>query len=296
VQSVERPSRTNPPGDQSCLSQQIGGVYREPNQRVTTAGSALMPRASLIVGPFSGLSASVSAGKGVRSVDPVYVSQDAATPFASVKAYEAGLTFQRTFEGVELGIRSALFDTIVDHDLIFSQTVGRNTLGGATTRIGSANSLRATGAFYDLAANFTYVKATFNDTHFLIPYVPDVVVRADGTLFGDLPWFVGRLHGRPLRAAFGAGVTYVGPRPLPYGSRSDTIFTIDNSLTVGWSIVDLGLSAQNLLGTQYRLGEYNYDSDFHSQAFPTLVPVRHFSAGAPRTVMFSLTLRYGGDT
>ena len=296
VQSVERPSRTNPPGDQSCLTQQIGGVYREPNQRVTTAGSALMPRASLIVGPFAGVSASVSAGKGVRSVDPVYVSQDAATPFASVQAYEAGLTFQRTLDGVELGIRSALFDTMVDHDLIFSQTVGRNTLGGATTRIGSANSVRATGSFYDVAANFTYVKATFNDTHFLIPYVPDVVVRADGTLFGDLPWFVARLHGRPLRAAFGAGVTYVGPRPLPYGGRSDTIFTIDNSLTVGWSIADLGLSAQNLLGTQYRLGEYNYDSDFHSQAFPTLVPLRHFSAGAPRTIMLSLTLRYGGDT
>jgi TonB family protein len=295
VQSVEHPSQTNPPGDQSCLSQQNFGAYRDPNQRVTTVGSALMPRASVIVGPFFGLSASVSAGKGVRSIDPVYVSQDASTPFASIKAYEGGVTFQRTFSGVELGVRSALFETTVDRDLIFSQTVGRNVLGGSTTRFGSANSLRATGPFYDVSTNFTYVKATFDDTHLLIPYVPDLVVRGDGALFGDLPWFVGRLHSRPLHASFGAGVTYVGPRPLPYGSRSDTIFTIDNNLTVGWSFVDVGLSAQNLLDTRYRLGEYNYASDFHSQSFPTLVPVRHFAAGAPRTIMFSVTLNYGGE-
>ena len=54
------------------------------------------------------------------------------------------------------------FDTKVDRDLIFSQTVGRNTLGGATTRIGSANSARLTGSFYDVAANVTYVKATLD--------------------------------------------------------------------------------------------------------------------------------------
>ena len=50
-----------------------------------------------------------------------------------------------------------------------------------------------------------------------------------------------------------------------------------------------------LAGTRYRLGEYNFASDFHSQPFPTLVPVRHFSAGAPRTVFFSIALNYGGN-
>jgi len=41
------------------------------------------------------------------------------------------------------------------------------------------------------------------------------------------------------------------------------------------------------------LGEYNYASDFHSQEFPTLVPVRHFSAGAPLTVLWSIAIHYG---
>ena len=294
VQSVEHPSQSNPPGDQSCLSQQNFGAYREPNQHVTTVGSAFMPRASLIVGPFYGVSASLSAGKGVRSIDPSYVAQDAKTPFASIKAYEGGITFQHTLaNGIELGARSALFQTTVDRDLIFSQTVGRNLLGGSTTRLGSANSLRVTGGFYDISSNFTYVKATFDDTHLLIPYVPDVVVRGDGALFGNLPWFAARLGGKPLRAAFGTGVTYVGPRPLPYGDRSDRIFTLDSSLSVGWRFVDVALAAQNVIDARYRLGEYNYASDFHSQSFPTLVPVRHFSAGPPRSLMLSVTLNYG---
>jgi hypothetical protein len=295
VHSVEHPSQTNPPGDQSCLSQQNFGAYRDPNQRVTTVGSAFMPRASVIVGPFFGVSASASVGKGVRSIDPSYVTQDAKTPFASIKAYEVGLTYQHALaSGTEFGARSALFETTVDRDLIFSQTVGRNVLGGSTTRLGSANSLRVTGPFYDISGNFTYVRARFDDTQLLIPYVPDLVVRGDGALFGNLPWFASRLGGKPLYVALGSGVTYVGPRPLPYGDRSDRIFTLDGSLSVAWSFIDVAVAAQNLLDARYRLGEYNYASDFHSQSFPTLVPVRHFAAGPPRTVMLSVTLNYGG--
>ncbi|HVW27855.1 MAG TPA: TonB family protein [Polyangiaceae bacterium] len=293
VQSVEHPSMTNPPDDQSCLSQQNFGAYRDPNQRVSTASTAYMPRGSLIVGPFYGVSASASIGKGVRSIDPIYVAQDVNTPFASVVAYEGGLSYEHRFaSGIDVGARSVVFDTHVDHDLIFSQTAGRNTLAGPTTRLGSASSARLTGGFYDVAANLTYVHATFDDTHLLIPYVPDLVLRVDNAFFGDLPWWT--LAGHALRASFATGVTYVGPRPLPYDTRSDTIFTIDNNLTVGWSFVDLSLSIQNLLDSRYRLGEYNYASDFHSQAFPTLVPVRHFSAGAPRIILFSIALNYGG--
>ncbi|MEO7037205.1 MAG: TonB family protein [Polyangiaceae bacterium] len=296
VQSVEHPSPSNPPGDQPCLSQQNFGAFREPNQRVTTVSSAYMPRASLIIGPFWGVSGSVSGGKGVRSIDPIYVTQDAKTPFASISAYEGGLSYQHQIsDRVELGVRSALFETTVDRDLIFSQTAGRNVLGGATTRVGSANSARLTGPSYDVATNLTYVKATFADTGLLIPYVPDLVVRGDAAVHGELPWWWAHWDGRAVRASVAVGVTYVGPRPLPYGSRSDTIFTIDNNLTLGWSFAELSLSVQNLLDTEYRLGEFNYASDFHSQSFPTLVPVRHFSAGAPRTFLFSLALNYGAS-
>jgi TonB family protein len=292
VQSVEHPSTTNPPGDQSCLSQQNFGAYRDPNQRVTTSSAAAMPRGSILVEPFVGLTASLSAGQGVRSIDPNYIAQDAKTPFASISSYEAGLTFQRRLGEVDVGVRTALFDTRVDKDLIFSQTAGRNVLAGATTRFGSANSARLTGRFFDVSGNLTWVRATFDDTHELIPYVPDLVARLDGAVFAELPWW--KPGGHALKASASTGVTFVAPRPLPYGTRSDAIFTIDANVTLGWRFVELGLSAQNLLNTQYRLGEYNYASDFHSQAFPTLVPVRHFSAGAPRTLFLTLALTFGG--
>ena len=294
VQSVDARSR-NPAGDISCISQGTLGAYREPNQRTSTASTAFLPRGSLILGPFWGFTASASAGMGVRSIDPSYIIQDTATPFASIKAYEGGISYQhRVWRNWELGVRSVLFETAVDHDLIFDQTAGRNIVGAGTTRVGSANSARLSSSFFDVAANLTYVKATFDDTHLLVPYIPDLVFRWDGAVFGNLPWWRARLRGHALYASFATGITYVGPRPLPYGDRSDTIFTVDSNLRVGWRFVEVGVSAQNLLDTKYRLGEYNYASDFHSQPFPTLVPVRHFSAGAPRMLMFTVALNYGG--
>lgn len=296
VSSVARPSPTHPESDQSCLTQQGFGDHREPNQLATTSSTAFLPRAALIVGPLHGVTLSASAGKGVRSIDPSYITQDRATPFASVNAYEVGASFARTFAGARLVASTAVFDTRVDKDLIFSQTAGRNTLAGPTQRLGSASALRVTARTFDVSLNATYVRATFNDTHLLIPYVPDLVLRGDGSLFHDLPWDALRLDGAPLRATLAAGVTFVGARPLPYGTRSDRILTVDTNLVLGWPLVSVGLSVQNLLNTQYRLGEYNYASDFHSQAQPTLVPVRHFTAGAPRTLLFTLTLNYGGST
>jgi hypothetical protein len=126
-----------------------------------------------------------------------------------------------------------------------------------------------------------------------VPYVPDLVLRGDGALFGDLPWRWARWHDRPVFASLALGVTYVGPRPLPFGERSQSIFTVDAGVSLRWWFIETGIAAQNLLDTKYRLGEYNYASDFHSQTQPTLVPARAFTAGAPLTFMWSLALHYG---
>jgi hypothetical protein len=91
-------------------------------------------------------------------------------------------------------------------------------------------------------------------------------------------------------------VSYVAPRPLPQGERGNPIFTLDLNATLGWSMFELGLACTNLFDNRYRIGEYNYASDFHSEPFPTLVPVRHFSAGAPRAFFVTLALRLGGES
>lgn len=290
-QTVAHPQVTNPPIDQSCLTQQDFGRPREPDQVSATSGIALLPRASLIAGPVRGLSASASWGKGVRSVDPSYVTQDVQAPFASITAYDVGVSFNGHLRSSTLIARSVFFRTVVDKDLIFDQTAGRNILGVGTTRTGWLGALRLAGSFFDEAANLTLVRASYNDDGNAVAYVPAAVFRSDTALFHDLPRLV---VGRALRGTLGAGVTYVGPRPLPYGQRSENLVTIDASAGLTWGPFQLRFVCTNLLGTQYRLGEYNYASDFHSQPQPTLVPARTFTAGAPRGVFGTFGITFGG--
>ena len=202
-----------------------------------------------------------------------------------------------------------VFDTEVDHELIFDQSIGRNTRrAAARSGIGSANSVRLKAPFFDLSTRTSPTskrRSTDNGDAALdqsltqaagnlVPYVPDLVFRADAALFGELPWKRAPAGHKPINMALATGITYVGPRPLPYGQRSNTIFTVDANATASWWLFDLGISATNLLGSQYRLGEYNFVSDFKSGSSPTLVPSRIFSAGTPRTVLFSLAVHYGG--
>jgi hypothetical protein len=293
--SVRQPSASNPPGDQSCLSQMdnadTGVRFREPFERRGTSSIAVMPRGSLLFGPFEGFTASLAMGKGIRSIDPVYINQDLATPFASVDAGEVGMSYARGIGDVELMVRSVFFRTHVDKDLIFSQNAGRATLANGTTRTGWVGAVRATGLWFDQSANLTLVRSVFDDTHLLVPYVPDVVVRSDSAVHHELPWHP---HDEKLTGALAAGITYVGRRALPFGQRSDEIFTIDASASVGWRMFEVALVATNLLDRQYRLSEFNYASDFQNTPQPTLVPARHFAAGAPRGLFLTLTATLGG--
>ncbi|MEO7331212.1 MAG: TonB-dependent receptor, partial [Minicystis sp.] len=292
VASVAHPAQSDPPGDASCLDQQSFGAHREPFQRASTASFALLPRASVSFGSFRGFRLSAGVGKGARSIDPSYVTQDVKTPFASVLAYEGGVEYAGGGETIAVAARSTVFQTRVDRDLVFSETAGRNLLGGGTSRTGWVGSARVTGEHFDVNASATLVKSIFDDTHLLVPYAPDTVVRADAACFTELPL---TLLGERFRGAIGSGLTFIGHRPLPYGQRSDVIFTLDASTTLSWSHYELGLSLTNLTGTQYRLGEYNFASDFHTEPSPTLVPVRHFTAGAPRAVYGTIAVNFGGN-
>ena len=291
AQTVAHPSTTNPPIDQSCLSQQDFGRPREPNQQTSTSSAAVLPRASLLLGPIAHLVISASVGKGVRSIDPSYVTQDVKTPFASIAAYDVGVSYAGSVDDVSVVVRSIFFETLVDKDLVFDETVGRNVLGVGTHRTGWVGALRLTGPFFDESANLTLVRATYDDTHRLVAYIPGDVLRSDTSFFHELPL---QLAGSPVRGTLSCGVTYVGPRPLPFGQDSDALFTVDASATLAWARYQIGVTSTNLLDAKYRLGEYNYPSDFHSQSQPTLVPERMFSAGAPRGVYVTFAVTFGG--
>jgi iron complex outermembrane receptor protein len=289
--TVAHPSTVNPPIDQSCLTQQDFGRPREPDQLTTTSGVAILPRASLIAGPLRDVALSASYGRGIRSVDPEHVITDVQAPFASIVAYEAGASYPRAVKSTFVVARSVFFRTVVDKDLLFDQTVGRNVIGVGTTRSGWLAALRWTGPWFDESLNLTLVRATYNDNGQAVPYVPGAVLRSDSALFRPLPWAVG---GSPFQASLGAGVTFVGRRPLPYGQVSSDILTVDASLALTWSAYQVRVLATNLLDAGYRLGEYDFASDFHSQPQPTLVPERTFTVGAPRGLYATFAITFGG--
>jgi TonB family protein len=288
---IDTPSKAFPPGDVSCLTQQDRGQYREPVQRNATASNATLPRATVLVGPLEHFTLSGSYGIGVRSVDPIYITQENATAFAEVTAFEVGVTYADTFDLFALNARAVAFRTLVERELVFDVTEGRNTLAGGTTRNGILGAVRAHTSFFDESCNITYVHATIDVDRTLVPYIPNLVVRSDTSIFSDLY----ELSGRPIRGVAGVGVTYVGRRPLPFNQESDIIFLVDGSATASWRNFEIGFIATNLLDRRYRLGEYNFVSDFHSRPEPTLVPARAFSAGAPRAVFVTLGITLGGD-
>ena len=288
---VDSPNNQNPEVDQPCMSQLEHGVYREPIQRSSTGDAAVMPRGTLVVGPFDRLELALSAGIGVRSVDPSYVAQGLLTPFVTIQSVDLGVSYDNHFGPVTLAAKSVFFDTHSGQDLLFNPSEGRSTLASGSTRVGWSGSARALGPFFDIAANATAVRATFDDTHLLVPYVPNLVLRGDLAFFHELPW---KLDHKPILATIGYGVSYVGRRPLPYSELSDVIFVSDASASLAWSLWNVRLAATNLFDSKYKLGEYNYASDFHSQAEPTLAPERSFTAGAPRIIMLSVGMTLGG--
>lgn len=279
------------PSDSECFAIDRSG-YRSPDQTSTTSAQIVEPRATILLGPYRGFTLSGSRGLGSRSIDPNYIHQDLDAPFAEVRATEGGVAYAKAIGSVDLLVKSVFFSTHVDKDVFFNQAAGRNTLANGTTRTGWSGNVRATGSFFDAAASATFVSARFDDTHLLIPYAPSVVLRADGVVFGDLPLTVG---GETLYGSAALGVSYVGQRPLPFGERSQTIFLADLGANVRYHAVQLGVTCTNLFDRRYRIGEYNYASNFHSQSYPTLVAARHLTAGEPRAIFGTLTVTFGGD-
>lgn len=292
VSDVSLPDPRDPPGDASCLTQERGGEHREPNQRSATAATNVMPRASLSLGPFDHFTATLAWGKGVRSVDPSYVSDGITTPFAEIEAAEGGVVFAKSFDALSMTARSVFFHTHVDRDLAFSETEGRSVLGGGTSRTGWTGALRLALGALDESASVTLVRSSFDDTGLLVPYAPAVVVRSDTALEAELPLEV---RGARPTGSLGLGAGYVGRRPLPYGQETAPLFLADASAELGYRAWTLSLEVTNLLDARYRTAEYFYVSDFQTSDAPTLVPARHYAAGPPRAVMLSLAMTVGGE-
>ena len=223
-----------------------------------------------------------------------YITQNITTQFASVKAYERSVSATRIASVTPRSwrVRSSSRPSSTRISFSIKPRGATSSASARRGRVGWAPPASA-GPFFDESANLTLVKATFNDDHAAVPYVPGTVFRSDTALFHALPR---TLFGRPVKASLSGGVTYVGHGgPCLTARSARTILTIDASVVPGLGRTTscaprVDEPAQHAIST----GEYNNASDFNSQAQPTLVPERTFTAGAPRGVFATFGINFGG--
>lgn len=267
---------------------------RVDNRSAQAFGFALSPRVSAEVRPFPGLSLVASYGQGTRSTDATALSNNETAPFAVAREVELGAAYQlgRKDEGAELRLQAAYVFAAVDKDLVFEPAAGRNILVGPSTRDAVLVAARGhVGGWLDALFNLGITDATLTDTGERLPYIPELVGRADLAAHG--PLFDVSIGGEPLVGRVGLGFTFVPGRPLPNRLQGDAFYLLDASAEIRlWSFA-VGVEGRNLLDLRYRQSELNYTSNFRGPSLPPpRTPQRHFAAGEPLFIAGTLTVYF----
>ncbi|WIG93487.1 TonB family protein [Myxococcus sp. SDU36] len=268
---------------------------RLPDESLEAYGFFASPRASAELRLTPRLTWLTSAGLGARSSDAAALSDAELAPYARVASGETGLGW-RLDGPLALEARGAFFATRVSQDFVFDETVGRNQPVGASQRLGAFVSARGTlRDRVDVQASLAWARATlpapgasawklWDGT--VMPYIPELLGRVDASLRGTT-----RVAGQQVDWNVALGHSAIGPRPLPLDRYSAPIFLFDVGTRARWKAVEVGLSVENLLDARWRESEFNYVSNFRGpDAPPSLMATRHFTAGAPRMFMGTLTL------
>ena len=251
-------------------------------------GAQLSKRATLDWAAFHGFHALASYGEGFRSPQARSLSDGETTPFTRVVSMEAGVRYA---DRQRFTASAAVYHTRLSDDLVFDQGTARNELVPSTARTGFAATLAARPTRWLLSSTsltttravFTASGGTYSEGD-LLPYVPQIVLQSDIAVTPEL----GRLGAHAVTSKLGAGLTYLGRRPLPYAEMGHDVFTVDTTLALRWGPVAAQFDVFNLLDAEYYDGEFVYASSWNGEA--SLVPSRHVTVGAPRSWLFTLGL------
>jgi iron complex outermembrane recepter protein len=201
-----------------------------------------------------------------------------------VRSFEGGLRYG---SGDKILASLAVFHTRLSDDLVFDETVGRNEGTKPTERTGFALDFTMRPRSWLVhTGSVTYTRASFTGSNVLVPYAPQLVARSDMALAPRLA----RVLGRELKGRLGAGLTFLAVRPLPNAEFGHEIFLADITLGLGLKEIELEFDIFNLLNAKWYDGEFTYASNFTQGAAPSLVPLRHVSAGAPLTITGTLSI------
>lgn len=252
-------------------------------------GMRVGPKATLEGRIVRGLSALVSYGQGFRSPQVRSLAESETTPFTRVWSLEGGLRYVR--DG-QLEASAAAFRSWLSDDLAFDPGAGgRNEKVPATQRTGvTVDATYRPLPWLVGNAHVTYTRAEFRRSNALysagdlLPYVPQLVARIDAVATPVL----GEWLRRKLVLNVGAGFSALARRPLPYAMMGHDIFLVDAQAGLRWGEVGLSVKAFNLLGTDWYDGEFLFASKWDRNQSASLVPERHVTVGAPRSVFATL--------
>ena len=255
----------------------------------SSQGMHVGPRATVDVALSPGLHALASYAEGFRSPQARSLGDGERTPFTDVRSCEGGVRYAQR----RLHASVASFITRLSDDVVFLETVGRNQPVPATQRVGGTLDFVARPQpWLTSSLGVTYTRATFRegsadyDVGALVPFVPQVVLRTDLAAHARLT----EVWGRDLVGTVGWGSTYLYRRPIPYGEWGSDVYLVDARAAVRRAEIELGIEAFNLFDLAWNDGEFVYASNFDQTATPSLLPVRHVTAGAPRTWLATLTI------
>ncbi len=289
VQDDASASQTRPGGtDSTAFSQQIrppgpGGQAR------AAMGMHVGPRLTVDGTLLEGLHGVLSYGEGFRSPQARSLGDGEKTPFTTVRSVEGGLRFGRY--GV-VGSISA-FRTALSNDLVFDPSTTRNEPVPASTRLGAAaEAVYKPMSWLMGSGSATWTRATFSESDALyhvgdkLPYVPEVIARADLALTPVL----GELLSRRLMGRFGLGLMGMFRRPQPYGVFGHDAFLVDAMAELRLKEAAVGVDVFNLFDATWYDSEFTFSANWTRGATPSLVPERYVTAGAPRTVLATVSL------
>jgi hypothetical protein len=249
----------------------------EDDPRVAWA-RVLAPRAAATLFPDSKVTAFAAYGRGFRSPEAGGTEPGEVAPIALSDSAELGA---RAHPADWLELRAAGFATLISDEIIFDHAAARFLATGRTRRLGvdGGATLRPVEPLR-VELEVTRSDGVYVATGEPIPYAPRLLV-VGGVYTEHLP--VG-----PLHLTTGLRAWHLGPRPLPGGFSSHATGLVDVTARADWKRWSLSLDLDNLLGTEWQDGEFVFPSRWDLDQASGELPVRHFTAGAPRVARLAI--------
>jgi len=182
-------------------------------------------------------------------------------------------------------LRAAGFATLVTDEIVFDHVAARYVATGSTRRVGvdAGVSLRPV-PLLRIDADLTWADGVYVATGEAIPYAPRLLVVGGA--------YAERLPVGPVLLTAGLRGVVLGPRPLPGGFASHTAVSADLTTTVTHGPWGLTLDIDNVLGNQWRDGEFVFASRWDLDEPAAELPVRHFTAGTPLAARLAVSRRF----